>query len=121
MAAAGATAHGSPGIGGGELAADLPTALEVTSKGLMCGGSGMTTDGADAGADCSGTVGVSGADVVEVRGDRGGPEGGEPKTSGRRTIEDIFRTVDLDASGHVSQEELLEAVSVGYEGISAAA
>lgn len=113
VAAAGATAPGSAGIGG-TLAADLPTALEMTTKGLMCG-SGVAADGA-AGAD---RVHVSVADVGEARGNGGSQEGDTPKTVEKRAIQNIFRTVDLDASGHVSQEELLEVVSVAYERMSA--
>lgn len=75
---------------GSQLPAGMPAAIEVTSKGLQ-GGNPGASGGAD-GRRCGG--------------------GGEEEVSDERAIADIFHNVDLDASGHVSEEELLEGVRV---------
>lgn len=90
-------------------AADMPKVVEVTGVGLG-GGTGASRaaasnahrggDGAD---DDSVDVGV---DVIGGS----GHNGGEVETVERRAIVKLFRAVDVDASGHVSQEELLKAV-----------
>lgn len=68
-------------------AAGMPAAIEVTSKGLLRRGNSGT---------CGGDVGGGGSEEEVVE---------------KRAIADVFRKVDLDASGHVSEEELLEGVS----------
>lgn len=111
VGAVGSTAPWSAAIGGA-LAEAIPTALEVTSKGLLCG-SGVAADGTD-GVDRN-AVGVSGAGGGGRSGGGADGKGDEAKAAEKRAIENIFRAVDLDASGHVSEEELLEAVSVAYD------
>lgn len=112
--AAGCTAPGLAEIDG-PLAEDMaiPTALDVTSKGLMRG-SRVAADGTPGGAD-HGTVGVRGTVVGGSSGEGGDEKGYGPEPAEKRAIEHIFRKVDLDDSGHVSQEELLEAVSMACE------
>ena len=45
------------------------------------------------------------------QGELGAPGGGVEEAAEKRAIADVFRKVDLDSSGHVSEEELLEGVS----------
>ncbi|CAM9719832.1 unnamed protein product [Ectocarpus fasciculatus] len=114
----GALAVMGPEVGGSKpggarnkvvAAADMPEAVEVTGVGLE-GGTGApraaasdTHGGGDGVDDDSVDVGV---DVAGGGGHNGGLE-----TVERRAIVKLFRAVDVDASGHISQEELLQAVN----------
>lgn len=77
-------------------ATDMPAVIEVTSKGLPREQSSGSSRSCSFG--CGGD-GASGGDAAAA------------EVAERRAIADVFRKVDLDASGHVSQEELVEAVS----------
>ncbi|CBJ31907.1 hypothetical protein Esi_0291_0012 [Ectocarpus siliculosus] len=91
-------------------AADMPKAVEVTGVGLG-GGTGATraaASDAHGGGDDADDDGVDGG--VDVSGG-GGHNGGGVETVERRAIVKLFRAVDVDASGHISQEELLKAVN----------
>ena len=101
----GATPAGEPtggvgeedvGISGGVeqdtlLQTGIPAAIEVTSKGLNPSG--------NSGASRGGGGGLG-----------GGGGGGAEEVLEKRAIAHVFHKVDLDASGHVSKEELLEGV-----------
>ncbi|CAM9262515.1 unnamed protein product [Ectocarpus sp. 12 AP-2014] len=91
-------------------AADMPKAREVTRVGLGGGTGASRAAASDAhgGADDADDDSVDGG--VDVSGG-GGHDGGGVETVERRAIVKLFRAVDVDASGHVSQEELLKAVN----------
>lgn len=93
----------------GAAAADMPKAVEVTGVGLGGGTVATRAAASDAhgGGDDADDDSVDGG--VDVSGG-GGHNGGGVETVERRAIVKLFRAVDVDASGHVSQEELLKAV-----------
>lgn len=82
----------------------MPAAIEVTNRGLLVGSSiaGGGSEGVDGGRSSGGGVGNGGSKDSVVD---------QEEAAERSAIADVFRTVDLDASGHVSQQEFLEAVS----------
>lgn len=80
----------SVGVGSSRLLpTGMPAAIKVASRGLQ-----------------RGNTGVSG-----VGGGFGGARSGGEELEEKRAIVDVFRRVDIDASGRISQEELLEGVS----------
>jgi len=103
-AAAGLETSGS--VGEGLYPTDMPAAIEVTNRGLLGGRTLASGSGKGIGGGRSSGGGGGGGG-----GSRYGDGGEREKAAERRAIADIFRTVDLDASGHVSQQEFLEVVS----------
>lgn len=87
---------------GAENVSLLPPAIEVTSKGLQQGNPGVAGGGG----------GLGGGGV--------GGGGGVEEVAYKRAIADVFRKLDLDSSGHVAEEELLEGVSACFVSLNTA-
>ena len=103
-AAAEACVKVSKGVGEASCPTDMPAAIEVTNRGIL--GRSIAASGIEDDADFSRS---------DSRGGDGGSENyqgvDQEEAAERNAIADIFRRVDLDASGQISQQELLEAVS----------
>lgn len=107
-AAAEAAAAGletSDSVGGGSRSTDMPAAIEITNRGLLGGSTIGAGDSEDVDGGRSGGGGVGG-------GGSGDSGADQEEVAERGAIADVFRTVDLDGSGHVSHQEFLEAVSI---------